>query len=81
METVRTSINTPLQIDSVIVTDSEGIIGMTMCPGKKEYYSHHRPWHRDLNMDLSVVKEWEWFGSTFLSKMDVHRDIYLKGVG
>ena len=58
MVKIRNSINTPLQIDSVAVPNSEGVIGMMMCPGKKDYNSFHRPWHRDLDTDLSVVQKW-----------------------
>jgi protein-tyrosine phosphatase len=54
---IRNSINTPLQIDSVAVPNSEGVIGLCLCPGKKTSFSYSY-WDRDLSLDLAVIKEW-----------------------
>jgi len=55
--TIRNSINTPLQIDSVTVPNSDGVIGLCLCPGKKTSFSYSY-WDRDLSLDLAVIKEW-----------------------
>ncbi|WP_158239111.1 cyclin-dependent kinase inhibitor 3 family protein [Uliginosibacterium sp. TH139] len=59
-ETVKilTSQNAPLRIDSHILPDTGGQIGMTICPGKKRPGSISGDWDRDLGLDLQVVKDW-----------------------
>jgi ADP-ribosyl-[dinitrogen reductase] hydrolase len=54
----RTSLTHPLQIDSVIVTQTGGLIGMTICPGMVQGGPSERAWDRDLNLDLAAIKAW-----------------------
>lgn len=54
----RTSLTHPLLIDSVTVPLSEGLIGMTICPGMTQGGSSERAWNRDLDQDLAVIKAW-----------------------
>jgi hypothetical protein len=55
---VKNSVNSPLRIDSVKVPSTDGVIGMTFCPGKKDPYSPTGPWERDLETDLQAIREW-----------------------
>ena len=60
MDTNR-SIISPLQIDAVEVPGTNGLIGMTVCPGKDEYAGlgiPPGPWKRDLALDLQVILDW-----------------------
>lgn len=59
MTAVKTSITSPLRIDAVQVNDSGGLIGMTLCPGKKDRGILSGPWDRDLDMDLEVIRSWK----------------------
>jgi len=52
---VRTSSDSPLQIAEVAVPGGVGIIGITLCPGKKDAYAG---WDRDLAADIAAIKAW-----------------------
>jgi protein-tyrosine phosphatase len=55
------SIISPLQIDSVEIPGINGMIGMTVCPGKEEYAGlgiPPGPWKRDLDLDLQAIRDW-----------------------
>jgi len=56
MKVVKTSETDPIQVAWVHL--NRGSVGITFCPGKKDY-SPIRNWHwdRDLDADLSVLKE------------------------
>ena len=54
---VKNSINNPLRIDSVAVPGTNGLIGMTLCPGKK-YTGMTGVHDRDLALDLDVIHKW-----------------------
>lgn len=54
---IRTSVTHPLRIDCV-VTPSGGVIGMTICPGKKGASIYDGDWDRDLQGDISVIRGW-----------------------
>jgi ADP-ribosyl-[dinitrogen reductase] hydrolase len=53
----RTSQTHPLIITSVAPKDG-GLIGMTLCPGKKQVGALSGDWERDLATDLRAVREW-----------------------
>jgi ADP-ribosyl-[dinitrogen reductase] hydrolase len=55
---MKTSKSHPLNIDELRVPGTEGIIGMTLCPGKKIKSAISGVWNRDLDDDLEVVKSW-----------------------
>jgi ADP-ribosyl-[dinitrogen reductase] hydrolase len=63
MTDARTSSSSPLRIDSVGVGPGFGLIGMTLCPGKKYISPYTGPWDRDLASDLFAIKA---FGATAL---------------
>ncbi|MBB3321753.1 ADP-ribosylglycohydrolase family protein [Atlantibacter sp. RC6] len=52
------SLNSPLVIASVEVPDSQGLIGMTICPGKHQQNALSGQFQRDLALDLDLIKSW-----------------------
>jgi len=52
---VKNSINDPLRIAVVSSANMTGLIGLTLCPGKKD---PSRGWCRDLDTDLAAIREW-----------------------
>ncbi len=54
----KTSANSPLRIDSVQVPGCKGLVGMTICPGKKQPEGRSGSWHRDLATDLAAIAQW-----------------------
>ena len=57
MPKVQTSTTSPLRIDAVPVPGTAGLIGMTICPGKKDI-DLGGFWDRDLAADLEVIRTW-----------------------
>ena len=55
---VLTSYKNPLRIDPVSPDHCDGIIGMTLCPGKKEANAIAGDWDRDLELDLRMISDW-----------------------
>ena len=55
---MKTSQQYPLEIDSVSVPGSNGRIGMTFCPGKKQRGAMTGSWDRDLLVDLEAIRAW-----------------------
>jgi ADP-ribosyl-[dinitrogen reductase] hydrolase len=55
---MRTSLSHPLYIATLQVPGAEGRIGMTFCPGKRGDSVFGDAWHRDLGIDLDVIKNW-----------------------
>lgn len=57
--TERTSLNSPLGIAEVACRGGAGMIGVTLCPGKKQRDpASGIPWNRDVDLDLDVIKKW-----------------------
>jgi ADP-ribosylglycohydrolase/protein-tyrosine phosphatase len=54
--TVRDSVNSPLQISELPV--SNGVLGLTLCPGKHGDSLNGAPWARDLALDVAAIREW-----------------------
>jgi ADP-ribosyl-[dinitrogen reductase] hydrolase len=55
-KTISTSENSPLLIAELPL--GKGLMGLTLCPGKKDLEAWHGPCWRDLQADLKVVKDW-----------------------
>ena len=72
-----TSEKNPLRIDAVAVPGRAGVIGMTLCPGKKDPYAKFGAWDRDLQADLQVIRDWG--ASTIVTLME-HAEFWLLGV-
>lgn len=58
METFKTSESHPLRIDAVLPGHEWGLIGMSFCPGKKQFGALSGNWKRDLDLDLASVRDW-----------------------
>lgn len=54
----RTSLTHPLRIDAVGVPGCGGLIGMTLCPGRRDRLSPEGEWARDLARDLAAIAAW-----------------------
>jgi ADP-ribosyl-[dinitrogen reductase] hydrolase len=52
---MKSSVTDPLRIATVSAPGGAGVIGLTLCPGKKD---PGRGWDRDLDTDLAVIREW-----------------------
>ncbi len=55
---MRTSLSHPLQIAAVPAGAGHGLIGLTLCPGKKQSHAASGAWDRDLMLDLEVIAAW-----------------------
>lgn len=55
---IRTSHTHPLRINSVVLTDVPGRVGLTFCPGKKGDAIYGGAWNRSLDLDLAVINDW-----------------------
>lgn len=73
-DVMRTSATAPLMIDEVAVPNTGGIIGMTICPGKKD---RARNWDRNLAKDLGAIKNW---GATIVVSLMEEFEFDLLGV-
>jgi ADP-ribosylglycohydrolase/protein-tyrosine phosphatase len=54
--TEKTSETDPLELGNVGMEGIKGVIGLTLCPGKKQRVSMSGGWNRDLDADLGVIK-------------------------
>jgi ADP-ribosyl-[dinitrogen reductase] hydrolase len=54
----RTSTTHPLRIDAVGVPGTNGEIGMTLFPGRRDTFSAEGPWERDIEADIAVIESW-----------------------
>jgi hypothetical protein len=52
---MKTSLNDPLRIAEVSSPSAPGVIGLTLCPGKKDRESG---WNRDLETDIAAIRDW-----------------------
>ena len=72
-----TSERHPLQIDAAGVPGRPGLVGLTLCPGKKDPYAKFGAWYRDLAADLKAVRDWG--ASTIVTLIEAH-EFWLLGV-
>ena len=52
---MKTGLSDPLHIATISPPDLAGLIGLILCPRKKDC---GRDWDRDLDIDLDAVREW-----------------------
>ncbi|WP_428101279.1 hypothetical protein [Candidatus Rariloculus sp.] len=71
----RTSITDPLKIDAMPC--GNGVIGMTLCPGKQASSVFGAAWARDLALDLDAVVDW---GATSLVSLVERPELSALGV-
>lgn len=55
---MRTSTSHPLQIAEIMPAPGHGLIGVTICPGKKQRSALTGAWDRDLDLDLEAIARW-----------------------
>ena len=55
MRAMKSSFSDRLQIAALSPPGITGVIGLTLCPGKKD---PGRDWDRDLDIDLTVIEQW-----------------------
>jgi len=72
---MRTSETHPIRIDPLPV--SNGLLGLTFCPGKRGDSVYGAPWARDLETDLSAIQGW---GTTTLVTLMERFEFDLLGV-
>lgn len=53
---IRTSETHPLIINAISISNGE--LGLTFCPGKKQKAAMTGIWHRDVALDIDVVASW-----------------------
>lgn len=53
---IRTSQTHPIRVDAVPVLN--GLLGLTLCPGKHGDSLNGAPWARDLDTDLEALRAW-----------------------
>ena len=78
---MRTSHTHPLQIASIDTRPNFGRIGITFCPGKKQYKAMTGDWNRDLGIDLDAI---DAFGtSALVTLIEQHEieDLDVVGIG
>jgi ADP-ribosyl-[dinitrogen reductase] hydrolase len=76
---VRTSKSDPIQIDPVRPNGSDGLIGMTFCPGKVDSRAFYGAWRRDLDTDLDAIASWG--AGTVVTLVEDHELEYLQVTG
>ena len=54
---MKTSASHPIRVDWVYINDQKGKVGLTFCPGKKQKYAMTGSWNRDLDMDMTDLKD------------------------
>jgi ADP-ribosyl-[dinitrogen reductase] hydrolase len=52
---MKTSVSDPLRIAEISPFGASGLIGVTLCPGKKDPAGD---WDRDLEIDVGVISDW-----------------------
>lgn len=71
----RTSASDPLRIAEIRI-DGGGVVGVSLCPGKKQSWGQAGCWDRDLDADLDVVSTW---GATdCVTLLEPHELVVLK---
>ena len=76
-----TSKTSPLRIGAVRPSDGQGRIGITLCPGKTDPYGLYRPWARDLDADLDVIRDWGATAVVSLIEEDEIEYLQVGGLG
>ena len=66
----RTSLTHPLQIAEVTAPGTQGMIGITFCPGKMQPTAMSGSWNRDLGLDLDAIRHWG--ASTVITLIEHH---------
>jgi ADP-ribosyl-[dinitrogen reductase] hydrolase len=54
---MKTSKSHPIRVDWVYIDDQKGKVGVTFCPGKKQKNAMTGSWSRDLDIDMTDLKD------------------------
>ncbi len=73
LTTLMNCASSPLRIDEILLGKNEGLLGLTICPGKKDL---SRQWNRDLDEDLRAIRNWG--ASTVVTLIETHEFELLK---
>jgi ADP-ribosyl-[dinitrogen reductase] hydrolase len=60
----------PLPIDSLPIPGCAGVVGMTYCPGRVFPGGRRGDWNRNLDADLSAIRQWGARGLVTLMELD-----------
>jgi ADP-ribosyl-[dinitrogen reductase] hydrolase len=71
---MKTSITDPLEIAGVPAPGCAGVVGLTLCPGKKDRIAG---WDRNLQTDIAAIRDW---GATVVLTLVEERELRLLGV-
>jgi ADP-ribosyl-[dinitrogen reductase] hydrolase len=71
----RTSATHPLRIDTIHLKNG-GKLGLSFCPGKKQFHGMTGAWVRDLDTDISAINDWG--GSVIITLLEDHELIGLQ---
>ena len=74
----RTSATDPLQIAEIPA--GGGVIGVTLCPGKKASSLGGASWDRDLDADIAVIARWGAAAAVTLIEPDEFRRLAVQGL-
>lgn len=77
----KTSMSDPLYFDEVETPDSHGVIGMTICPGKKKGHGFSGDHDRDLGIDLTAIQAWGAEVLVSLIEEHEYRDVGIADIG
>lgn len=72
---MKTSTTDPLRVDELPLAG--GVLGMTLCPGKRDTGMDGTIWNRDLSQDLEVIAAW---GASHVVSIMQHDEFELLGV-
>lgn len=76
---IRTSQSHPLRVDSLPV--GEGLLGLTICPGKSGESVFGASWARDLEIDVAAIREWGADHVVTLTETDEMAALGVDGLG
>jgi len=81
MRGARTSLESPLRIDTITVGDTQAQIGMTICPGKRGDSQYGVAWDRDLDADLTAIRDWGATALVTIMELDEMRVLGVANLG
>lgn len=74
---IRTSKSHPLQIATIAVPGTNGAVGVTLCPGKKDLGAMTGAWNRNLETDVAAIGDW---GASAVVCLMEHHELELLAV-
>jgi protein-tyrosine phosphatase len=79
--TILTSLNRPLRIAQISAGPALGMVGLTLCPGKRQAVSVSGIWQRDLAIDLQAVQHWGTAAVVTLMPQSELQAVQADGIG